>query len=363
MGKENNKSKKLFLKAAEICLQKNIPFCLHRFPETNKILITISKKEYSKINIDKQEKNIFIFSPFIENKKSKTIYLKNDIQIKSLIDIETLKKIKKNTTKKFSSNKTLSTTKSEYENNFNAYQKYFKNTKTKKAILSRLILENLESKFNVFDYYKSLNKKYSNTFNYLFYTRTTGLWIGATPEWLLNFKNNTFKTPALAGTLPIKSDLKWGEKEIEEHNLVCKQIKEVYKKHHLKLMVQKPTKEIKAGAIKHLLTEFTFKNASKNFILNKLIQDLHPTPAVAGYPKKNALKLISKIEKHSREYYTGYLGLINKKESQLFVNLRCMKIENKKAIIFVGGGMTRDSIMDREWNETELKSTTLLKII
>ena len=50
-------------------------------------------------------------------------------------------------------------------------------------------------------------------------------------------------------------------------------------------------------------------------------------------------------------------------DTSLFVNLRCMQLVIKKAILYAGAGITEDSIPDKEWEETELKLNTLLKVI
>ncbi len=91
---------------------------------------------------------------------------------------------------------------------------------------------------------------------------------------------------------------------------------------------------------------------------------MHPTPAVAGYPKQKAIDFILENENYNREFYTGYFGFINKdKSSKLFVNLRCMQIEKKKLSVYVGGGITKDSNPLNEWQETEDKSKTLLSVL
>ena len=52
-----------------------------------------------------------------------------------------------------------------------------------------------------------------------------------------------------------------------------------------------------------------------------------------------------------------------KQETALFVNLRCMKIEDKLASIFVGGGITKDSNPEAEWEETVNKAQTMKKVL
>jgi len=94
------------------------------------------------------------------------------------------------------------------------------------------------------------------------------------------------------------------------------------------------------------------------------VEALHPTPAVAGQPKEDAIRFIKELEPHDREYYTGFLGPINKdREIDLFVNLRCAKITPTSLSLYVGGGITLDSDPADEWDETRWKAESLLKIL
>jgi isochorismate synthase len=119
--------------------------------------------------------------------------------------------------------------------------------------------------------------------------------------------------------------------------------------------------------------------------IKKLLKVLHPTPAVGGMPKNEAYLFIKANENYNREFYTGYLGELNFKEeiarvsnnrnienkayraihtkTDLFVNLRSMQLKDQKATIYIGGGITIDSIPEQEWEETVNKSATMLKVI
>ena len=91
---------------------------------------------------------------------------------------------------------------------------------------------------------------------------------------------------------------------------------------------------------------------------------MHPTPAVAGQPKEDAIRFIKQLEPHDRDYYTGYLGPFQHQgDTDLFVNLRCMKITPAYISLYVGGGITLESDPAEEWNETRLKAQSLLKIM
>ena len=133
----------------------------------------------------------------------------------------------------------------------------------------------------------------------------------------------------------------------------------------------------------HLRNQITGILDKEKASLKHVIQQLHPTPAVCGLPKSTAKKFILENENYNREFYTGFLGELNFKErihrnpkkrnvenmafdsvknvSRLFVNLRCMQLLENTAKIYVGGGITKDSIPINEWTETVNKSATIKK--
>jgi isochorismate synthase len=95
-----------------------------------------------------------------------------------------------------------------------------------------------------------------------------------------------------------------------------------------------------------------------------MLKLLHPTSAVCGMPLESAREFLRANEGYDRQFYTGYLGPVNVKgESHLFVNLRCMQLFSKKAILYAGAGVTIDSDAEKEWEETEMKLDTLLSAI
>ncbi|MGB0175928.1 MAG: chorismate-binding protein, partial [Owenweeksia sp.] len=96
---------------------------------------------------------------------------------------------------------------------------------------------------------------------------------------------------------------------------------------------------------------------------DELLYNLHPTPAVGGWPKKEALAYIEDHEKHDRAYYSGYFGLRTKDSFAYYVNLRCMQVYNNAVVLYAGGGILADSDPVSEWEETEAKLQTLLRVI
>lgn len=251
-----------------------------------------------------------------------------------------------------------------------------------KVVLSRRL--EIGSESLPLDLFHRLLATYPDAFCYLWYHPKVGLWLGATPEILLMFRNQQLTTMSLAGTQKYTEmeNPRWGHKEIEEQQLVTDYIIDALKGQVDQLRPTN-TETVRAGGLLHLRTKITGLLEEEN--LEAIVNALHPTPAVCGMPKETAQKFIWDNENYDREYYTGFLGELNLKtekqrsprrsnqENQayraiaktttLYVNLRCMQLKNDKAYIYVGGGITKDSNAEREWEETVAKSKTMLKIL
>jgi len=238
-----------------------------------------------------------------------------------------------------------------------------------KVVASRREIQNVPN-FKLVDTYKSILQNYKNAFGYIWYHPDIGLWLGATPETLLNITGTNFSTMSLAGTQLFKKikDVSWQAKELEEQQLVTTFITSQINEIATNLKINKK-ETIKAGNLLHLRTKISGEILQKKSSLKQLINALHPTPAVCGFPRSQAKEFILNNENYNRSYYTGYLGELNledkikkTKKSSIFVNLRCMEIKNKEAIIYVGGGITKESSILKEWEETVSKSE-IMKLV
>ena len=240
---------------------------------------------------------------------------------------------------------------------------FIKNKKAEKIVLSRK--ETLEfTNLEVLATFKKMLEAYKNAFVYLWFHPEIGLWMGATPEKLLTSFEGNFKTMALAGTQKYAGTTKvlWGSKEKQEQQYVTEYILKNLKESVESLEVTTPF-TVQAGNLLHLRTDISGKLKAANSLEN-LINALHPTPAVCGLPKTVAAAFILENEGYDRAYYSGYLGELNISDStNLFVNLRCVQVENKIVSIYVGGGITADSISEKEWEETVSKAAVMKKVL
>jgi isochorismate synthase len=238
-----------------------------------------------------------------------------------------------------------------------------------KVVLSRKETVDLPN-FDLISLYIKLASSYPSAFTYCWFHPKIGLWMGATPETLLKVNGNIFQTVALAGTQLYNGseEVFWQNKEKEEQQFVTDYVVEKIGELVSEIQISVP-KTIKAGNLLHIKTAIQgIVDETAN--LKELVLLLHPTPAVCGLPKHNAFDFIINNEGYNREFYAGFLGEINyneNSETDLYVNLRCMQIqmnsEINKAILYIGCGITKDSIPENEWFETVNKAMTLKNVI
>ncbi|AZI67537.1 hypothetical protein EIB71_07615 [Kaistella daneshvariae] len=235
---------------------------------------------------------------------------------------------------------------------------FVKKENLQKLVISRRKLVDFENrKLNLSQTFLNLCETYPNAFVYLF-LKDGICWIGAFSELLgkFNKENGEFETMSLAATLPLHEN--WSAKEIEEQKPVTDFLKNTLSS-FTENVLQSETYDHISGNIKHLRTDFKANVEAEN--VEKIIEALHPTPAVCGIPKDFCKNAILEFESSARKFYAGYIKVENSAEIQYFVNLRCAEVFNNAALLYVGGGITADSSPEKEWQETELKAEAILK--
>jgi len=240
-----------------------------------------------------------------------------------------------------------------------------------KIVPSRFKDINIPQNFDPLNTFDQLSEKHPMAMVSLVSSPETGTWLGATPELLVSVSDNKFKTVALAGTLPYSPEINlksvaWTQKEIEEQALVCRYVINCFKKIRLREYEEHGPKTTIAGNVMHLKTDYEVDMLATNFpqLGSVMLKLLHPTSAVCGMPLENALAFLKEHEGYDREFYSGYLGPVNvKKESTIYVNLRCLQLFKDTVRIYAGAGVTADSVSELEWNETEMKMSNLQSII
>lgn len=345
--------------------QQNLPFVVYRKPNSKAIVGIFQENDHVYFTENFEEKG-FVFAPF---QSGNNILIPLEVSKVNFATFKKKEKINKQKNYKinpFEKNEFMSLVQ-------NGVDEIHKGT-FEKVVLSRtetLKFKNFKSK----KIFTKLINTYPTAFCYYWFHPKIGTWMGATPEKLLQAKENQVHTMSLAGT-QVFDDLKpsnWTKKEFNEQSIVTSYLVEKLKKIASKVTVSKPY-NAKAGNLIHLKTDIEAQ-LNKNQNLSDTLATLHPTPAVCGFPTEEAKQFILENESNDRRFYTGFLGEINHdfntndETTDLYVNLRCMEIkspekdEKTKVIIFVGCGITKDSSPELEWEETVNKTKTIKNIL
>jgi isochorismate synthase len=350
----------LFIKV-KVQQQQQLPFVLYCKPNSDRIVGLFQKNDHLYF-LENFKETGFVFAPFdgdaipyIPQKYSDVLVEKvtiSDFYVETIITDSTDEQAK-NT----------------FESLVRKGLEAIKNNQFQKVVLSRKELVDLID-YDLETVFKKLIYNYPSAFNYCFYHPKIGIWFGATPEQFLKLNQKSLQTVALAGTQVegVSDKINWNEKEKVEQQLVTDFITSGLVGKVDKLVVSSPY-SVKAGNLRHIKTDITATIKSKKAI-GEIILALHPTAAVCGLPKEAAKAFILENEKYDREYYSGFLGELNidlatfrTEQSDLFVNLRCMKIKGKLAELFVGCGITAASIPGDEFMETVNKSMTIKRVL
>jgi len=346
-------------------LDNELPFVVYRKPEEKKIYSILQQNDYL-YDIKSYNDSGFIFSPFDTTEKAIII----PVKYSTVYCAEYIKYPDKKTaqSKKEEYFDSCSKAKKKHTDLIVSGIKMINSGTCRKIVLSRSEVVDFENK-NIIQIFKSLVDSYPNAFVYCWYHPKIGMWLGATPETLAKVRENTFSTMALAGTQVYKgtTDVIWGKKELEEQKMVTEFVVQGLSSVATEISCSQ-TYTHKAGTLLHLRTDIEARIGNSQQSIGGILQLIHPTPAVCGLPKKEAKSFILENEGYSRKYYTGFLGELNiqvnkKWTSNLFVNLRCMEITGDNAILYVGGGITKESDPEKEWIETVRKTETMKQVL
>jgi isochorismate synthase len=190
--------------------------------------------------------------------------------------------------------------------------------------------------------------------------------LGATPETLAAVRDGWLETHALAGTAPrgtthredeaLAQALIASAKNREEHDVVAQALRERLAARCTALEARDhEPRLVKLTRVQHLETTLRGKLVNETHLLT-LVDELHPTPAVGGFPTVQAMHYLAESEPLDRGWYSGALGFVDARgEGTLVVGIRSLMVRGDTAWAFAGGGIVAASNARDEWRETELK--------
>ncbi|MCR4337640.1 MAG: isochorismate synthase [Candidatus Omnitrophica bacterium] len=240
----------------------------------------------------------------------------------------------------------------------------------KKVVLARRSRICFDENPDPFDLMKALQIHAGSCFHFLF-QKEGATFLGASPERLYRREKDNLFTEAIAGTRPrgetpqqdkqLIENLKKAQKDLYEQKLVADMIQQNLQECCTKIEKEKLASVLSLQTGHHLISRFEGR-LKQNTHDQELLRRLHPTPAVAGWPKSQALEIIRSMEPFSRGWYAGPIGYLGQESSEFAVAIRSGLLYKNELYLYAGAGIVPGSDPQGEWDEVEQKLRLFLNL-
>ncbi|WP_265436423.1 isochorismate synthase [Aeromonas media] len=198
--------------------------------------------------------------------------------------------------------------------------------------------------------------------------------LGASPELLLRVSGGEVFTHPLAGSArrasepaqdeAVARELLASRKDQHEHKLVIDEIRRVLTPHCRELAIPSDPSLMSTDTLWHLGTPIAGQLHGSDASVLSLACQLHPTPALCGYPTDLAREFIREQEPFRRALFSGIVGWCDSQgNGEWAVVIRCGVLDGHQVELFAGAGIVAGSDPAMEWAETGAKLGTMLKAL
>lgn len=255
----------------------------------------------------------------------------------------------------------LHPTKKEWDFIFKKVQEKLNENIFQKVVLAREVLLVLDIQPDTLKLFSEIQK--TNHYNFYFATSPEDIFLGSSPERLLNIRQGILQTEAVAGTRIREKEfeLLTSQKDLLEHGLVVRDILEKIKPFTQKVKFDERPSLAQTKNLSHLKTNIYAELKTSDFF--GLLGSLHPTSAVCGMPRGEVKNFLKENETFQRTLYAGTLGILSKDHAEMAVTLRCCHIQKNSLRLYSGAGIVAQSDPQSEWNELNDKIIPYLKIL
>lgn len=203
--------------------------------------------------------------------------------------------------------------------------------------------------------------------------RNNLLFFGASPERLVKVEKGRAFSSCVAGSIKrgktAEEDMVLGQSLLNdrknggEHQYVVDMIAETFRKNCTDMKIPTGPRLLKIRDIQHLYTPVEGQLNADATIL-QLTKHLHPTPALGGVPRQEAMAAIRKYEPMNRGLYAAPIGWVDAEGNGEFaVAIRSASLIDDKAYLYAGGGIVADSEPQSEYEETLVKFRPMLRAL
>ena len=201
-------------------------------------------------------------------------------------------------------------------------------------------------------------------FHFLVEPEEGSAFVGASPERLFRREGRGILSEAVAGTRPrgasalddseLGEELLGSAKDQAEHSFVRVGIRESLRPLCEDLRVENTASEMKLARGRHLVSRI--RGTLRDDIMDdEVLAALHPTPAVGGYPKEEAVREIRASEPFDRGWYAGPVGWLGDDGAEFAVGIRSGLVRGDTLALYSGAGIVERSTPKGEWAEIEQK--------
>lgn len=241
-----------------------------------------------------------------------------------------------------------------------------------KVVLARETTFESDHEIDPISLLQSMSENYTHCYRFCFNPSPERGFIGLSPERLYKRLSTYMETEALAGTTSrseevkeddyLKSLLMNNKKERVEHEIVVNMLKTNMERLCSEYEYDEHPKVITLPTVHHLYTHF--KGILRSNIEDEhILEQLHPTPAIGGYPRGSALDWIKREEPLDRGIYSGPVGWVSYSSAEFCVGIRSALVQRDKISLYAGAGIVRGSQPEAEWNELEIKIKGYLNVL
>ncbi|MCR9132448.1 MAG: isochorismate synthase [bacterium] len=242
-----------------------------------------------------------------------------------------------------------------------------------KVVLARELRLEVEKTVSETQILHKLRRQYPDCYSFLIRQDSSACFIGSTPERLAAFQSNFILTEGLAGSTSrgksatedavLEHNLLQSTKDLHEHEIVLDAIEERLNPFTENIKHPKSPGVKKLSNVQHLFTPIT-ATIKQGVSRTEVMKNLHPTPAVGGYPREKAVEFIRQHEDFDRGWYAAPIGWINANgNGEFVVAIRSGLIMEKEVRFFAGCGIVQDSDPNKEWEETNMKFIPMLSAL
>jgi menaquinone-specific isochorismate synthase len=198
--------------------------------------------------------------------------------------------------------------------------------------------------------------------------------VGASPELLVSRAGDIVRSHPMAGTAPrggdptsdarLAASLLASMKDRQEHQITIDMVHDTLLPWCSYLDYEAEPSIVPVANVQHLATIVEGRLSSPAPSVLELVRALHPTPAVCGSPRDEALAFIRANEGFDRGRYAGTVGWVDGRGNGTWaVSVRCADIDGPVARVCAGNGIVPDSDPATELAETRAKFQAMLSAL